>query len=337
MTGIRNSSADSDGASLVLVPPFAPQPFAGAVQGVDPVALLLADKRSPQTKRAYAADLRDFFGEDATPDAVTGFCALPPPQVAYRLATYKADLLTRGLAEATINRRLAAVRSLLKMAQRLGYAQTDGRGLVDGEKVTAYRDTRGVDADTLRRLVRLPSERHGAGSVAALRDTALLRPLCENALRRAEVCALNVGDFDAPGLRLYVTGKGKGSQRAPVTLSAPMVAALTAYLEVGGHAEDSGGPLFRSLHRDPQHGGERLTANGLHWRVQDYGKALGIDLAPHKLRHSAITAALDATGGDVRAVQKLSRHAKLDTLMVYDDSRRDRQGEVTNLLAGLIG
>ncbi len=48
---------------------------------------------------------------------------------------------------------------------------------------------------------------------------------------------------------------------------------------------------------------------------------LGLRLTPHKLRHSAITAALDATGGDVRRVQRLSRHARLETVMVYDDNR----------------
>jgi integrase/recombinase XerC len=70
--------------------------------------------------------------------------------------------------------------------------------------------------------------------------------------------------------------------------------------------------------------------------VQEYGKRLGVSLAPHKLRHSSITEALERTGGDVRGVQKLSRHAKIDTLLLYDDARRDRQGEITDLLsAGL--
>jgi len=39
-------------------------------------------------------------------------------------------------------------------------------------------------------------------------------------------------------------------------------------------------------------------------------------MSPHRIRHSAITAALDATDGDVRKVQKLSRHRNLNTLMI---------------------
>jgi integrase/recombinase XerC len=35
-------------------------------------------------------------------------------------------------------------------------------------------------------------------------------------------------------------------------------------------------------------------------------------------------------------VQKLSRHADLNTLMIYDDNRKDLQGEISDLLAGLV-
>ncbi len=59
-------------------------------------------------------------------------------------------------------------------------------------------------------------------------------------------------------------------------------------------------------------------------------------LSPHRIRHSGITAALEATGGDVRKVQKLSRHANLNTLMIYDDNRQDVQGEISDLLADLV-
>jgi integrase/recombinase XerC len=59
-------------------------------------------------------------------------------------------------------------------------------------------------------------------------------------------------------------------------------------------------------------------------------------MSPHRIRHSAITAALDATGGDARKVQKLSRHKNLNTLMIYDDNRRQHQAEVTGILAELV-
>jgi integrase/recombinase XerC len=45
---------------------------------------------------------------------------------------------------------------------------------------------------------------------------------------------------------------------------------------------------------------------------------------------------LDATNGDVRRVQKLSPHAYLNTLMIYDDNSLNHQGEITDLLADLV-
>jgi integrase/recombinase XerC len=59
-------------------------------------------------------------------------------------------------------------------------------------------------------------------------------------------------------------------------------------------------------------------------------------MSPHRIRHSSITAALDATDGNVRKVQKLSRHTQLDTLMIYDDNRQKWQLEITDLLAEMV-
>jgi integrase len=54
---------------------------------------------------------------------------------------------------------------------------------------------------------------------------------------------------------------------------------------------------------------------------------------PHCLRHGGITRALEVSGGDVRGVQRLSRRAKLETLMRYDDNRRDDPGALAQRLA----
>jgi integrase/recombinase XerC len=56
-------------------------------------------------------------------------------------------------------------------------------------------------------------------------------------------------------------------------------------------------------------------------------------LRPHGLRHAGITTALDRTGGDVRAVARFSGHKKLDTLLIYDDNRRDLGGQVAGLVS----
>lgn len=308
---------------------LAPLPPSLPAAAPNPVDLLLKDKRSAATRRAYRADLVDFFGGDPTPEAVRTFLQLPPPEVALRLATYKAGLMARGLAEATVNRRLAAVRSLLKLSHRLGLATTDGRGLVDGEKARSYRDTRGIDVKMLKKLLALPNTQTLRGK----RDRGLLLLMCENALRRAEVCTIDVADFEPETRRVSILGKGRGTQKEAVTISSRCAGAVQAYLFHAGHTE---GALFRNRVHDPGKADQRLTPDGLYHLIGEYGSRIGVKLTPHKLRHSAITAALDATGGDVRRVQRLSRHKDIRTLSIYDDNRSDLQGEVTGLLSKLL-
>lgn len=306
---------------------------ASVVQVADPMQYLLADKRSENTRRAYAADLRDFFNGEPKPADVMAFVSLDVAEVAIRLNQYKGELLRAGLAEATVNRRLAAVKSLLKMAYRLGHAKTTGAGLVDCEKVRAYRNTKGIPRAAMTRLLAAPD----ASTLKGKRDRAILRLLCENALRRDEVCNLNVSHLNTANNTLSIRGKGRGSQREEVELSARTVEAITAYLDAAGHAEDAHGPLFRNVSHRPDHCGARLTGDGIHHVIREYGAMIGADgLAPHKLRHSAITAYLEASSGDVRGAQQLSRHANLQTLMIYDDGRQGLQGKATRLLSELL-
>lgn len=317
--------------------------------------MLLESKRSASTRRAYAGDLRCFalflascdHGSQiarSASDADSGallegerigrFLLLSAPEMALVLARWKGSMLRASLSEATVNRRLAAVRSLLKFAFRLGLSACDGRSVIEGERARAYRDTRGITLQQMRLILEQPAILHGSHTVHGLRDAALLRLLCENVLRRGEAHLLDVADFDAQTRSLLILGKGAGMQKQVVTLSPATVQVLADYLRAAGHRR---GALFRCLDHRPDKRNGRLSANGIYKIVRAYGSLIGVEkLAPHKLRHAGITAALDATGGDVRRVQKLSRHASIATLMIYDDSRRDAQGEVTNLLSGLL-
>ena len=79
--------------------------------------------------------------------------------------------------------------------------------------------------------------------------------------------------------------------------------------------------------------GRRLTGTSLYRIVRDLGLAAGVKARPHGLRHAAITEALDRTGGNVRAVQRFSRHRDLRVLNRSDDNRQDLGGEVAALVA----
>lgn len=302
----------------------------------DVLTMLLADKRSENTRRAYQHDLRDFFrtiyGGEPTAATLKEFLALSTPQMAAVILRYKARLIADKKSEATVNRRLAALLSLVKFARRVGATEADPSDHVDIEKVIPYRDTRGITAEQARRLLRQP-DRH---TLKGCRDYALLLLMLENALRRAEIISLTVEDFDPEAHTLRVFGKGRGTQVERITLSRSGVQAIQDYLRLRGHDEDRTTPLFLNVSSGSY--AQPLTADGLYKIVREMATQAGLSsrLSPHRLRHTAITLALDAVGGDLRRVQRLSRHARLDTLRIYDDNRSDLQGEVTNTLSAIL-
>jgi integrase/recombinase XerC len=195
---------------------------------------------------------------------------------------------------------------------------------VDSVKAQPYRDTRGPGRAGFRRLVDTLDTRLDA---KAKRDRAAVRLLYDLALRRGEVVALDMEDLDAETGTVSVLGKGR-TQKQRMTLPEPTRAALVGWVEARG---TEAGPLFLNFDRAGK--GGRLTGTSLYRIVRELGEDAGVQVRPHGLRHAAITEALDLTGGDVRSVRKFSRHAKLDTLMVYDDNRTDLAGEIARRLA----
>lgn len=282
--------------------------------------------KSPHTIDAYRRDLRcfaAFLGARDVGEAAEAFLALSAGEANAFALTFRNHLRTDGLAPATVNRRLAALRSMVKLARMLGRVPWELE--VPNVEHRGYRDTRGPGVDGYRALLGATSE---ADTEKGARDHAILRLLFDLGLRRSEVCQLDIEDLELDGARLWVRGK-KRTEKEGRTLPAPTMAALEAWLSHRGRED---GPLFHTLSRAHQ---GRLTPRGLFGVVRAWGRAAGVRVTPHGLRHAAITHALDITNGDVRAVQRFSRHRDLRTLQVYDDNRQDLGGQVAALVAAV--
>ena len=72
---------------------------------------------SPATRRSYAAALKDFFQRELETEvsvtAIELFLQLPEREAIGHVLNYRGQLLTAGLAAATVNARLAALRSFV--------------------------------------------------------------------------------------------------------------------------------------------------------------------------------------------------------------------------------
>lgn len=286
--------------------------------------------RNESTIRAYGRDLDCFRAFTKTTDldeaAQLLFSHGHGPANALALA-YKAYLIEQGLQATTINRRLAALRSLAKMARTLGFIPWTLE-VQNVKGATPYRDTRGPGRSAVQRLFDTNGNRLRP---KALRDQAAIRLLYDLGLRRAEVVSLDLADVDLGTSKLSVLGKGR-SQKHLLSLPEPTKAALTAWLEVRG---PEAGPLFTNFDRASK--GRRLTGTSLYRIVRALGARIGLEIRPHGLRHTAITEACKAAqtnGVGLEEVLQFSRHKDVRTLMIYRDRERDVQGQLAACVAG---
>jgi integrase/recombinase XerD len=160
-----------------------------------------------------------------------------------------------------------------------------------------------------------------AGEQAGGHPYALACLLALNGLRVGEVCAADVIDLAQDRWHHTLTILGKGDKPAVVPLPPRTVDAVRSAL-----ADRQAGPLL--LTRT----GGRMTRGAAARIVTRLAVAAGIDkhLTPHSLRHSAITAALNA-GVALRDVQEFARHADPRTTIRYDRARHslDRHASYT--------
>ena len=147
-------------------------------------------------------------------------------------------------------------------------------------------------------------------------------------LRVSEACGIDVEDIATERGRRIVTVLGKGAKLA--VLPMPPRVARAVDLAAGDRLS---GPVLLSR------SGRRLDRHGATRIVRRLAKRAGITkhISPHSLRHSFITAALDA-GVPLRDVQVAARHADPRTTTRYDRGRQnlDRHAAyvVTALIAG---
>jgi site-specific recombinase XerD len=133
-------------------------------------------------------------------------------------------------------------------------------------------------------------------------------------LRVSEVVALKVGDVDSERMLLRVE-RGKGGKDRHAMLSPQLLELLRAWWREGRRRSLllPGGWLFPG--RNPV---EPLSARQLCRVVRAAAQAAGITkhVSPHTLRHSFATHLLEQ-GVDIRVIQTLLGHAKLDTTALY--------------------
>ena len=268
------------------------------------VAGLVAASIAANTKRTYAAALKRLDaaleGQDLTDASLAVYLARlhaagrSPAVAAMAVAAVKFRFRLQGLASPAgpaTDRVLAGLR-------REGKGR--GRGQVDGMRFGEVDTAAAVAAND-------------GGSVAGLRDAALLAVASDGLLRVSEVAALDVGDVqaEADGSGRLLVGASKTDQEgrgAVLYLGALTVSRVNAWLAAAGHRD---GPLFRRVRRggrvegDP---GRRLSVNAIRRIIRRRAAAVGIEgrVSGHSLRVGGAQS-LAAGGASIVEMQTAGR------------------------------
>jgi integrase/recombinase XerD len=284
------------------------------------LASLRARDRSPRTVGGYRDDLASFArwfeetnGREPEPVAVT------PLDV----REWKEFLEIRGQSPATINRKLAALRSFFAWAQSQGLVTvTPTQGIRD--KRSTPKGPRSLERPAVYALRRAAQERIQLADAKRLpsrmtptarerrRDKAILHVFLGAGLRVSELCALKLGDLElAPRGGALTVRSGKGDRWREVPLNADVRGALGEWIEV--RLAEWGEILFAGRYGKP------LRPRGVQRILDRLAKFADVpleDVSPHLLRHTFAKSLIDA-GEPLTKVQALLGHDSVATTTRY--------------------
>lgn len=288
------------------------------------VAAYLASLHSTNSKRNMARyiDMAAHVLTNGERDAHS----LHWPAVGYAHLVGLQDALSDRYAPNTINGILSAVKGVLRAAWLSGGMNAD-----EYHRATAIKVIRTEHALTGQHLppaqVRDVLDAAKAVSVTAprrsARDYAILSLLFGAGLRRSELVALDVWDYDGALGRVQIR-KGKGRKDRVTFANVEARRALLAWLEVraASNVTDTPALFVRVTHHDTPASKGRLSPEAIYKLVGEYGRAAGlVGLTPHDARRTYIGTALDA-GVTEGTIGRAVGHASADTTRRYD-----RRGE----------
>lgn len=259
---------------------------------------------SANTRQAYERDLRlfcktlGFKNSDAlvnvSREQITG---------------YMTQLKEKGLAAATIARKLAAIKAFYRFMTAEGYMDANPAEVVEaGTK--GIKLPRVLSEDEVVRLLNQPDITTAEG----FRDRTMLEVLYATGMRVSELINLTLERVDLN--MKYIIAFGKGSKERIVPLGSVAAEFLQQYLEKVRpkltHEDKNTNIVFLAF------GGHELTRQRFWQIIRAYGRKANINkaLTPHILRHSFATHLLD-NGADLRSVQELLGHSDISTTQIY--------------------
>ncbi len=227
------------------------------------------------------------------------------------IINYVLSLKHKNYAEATVARKVAAIKSFFQYMQAEGTIHGNPAESLESPRVGRSLP-KPLSVTEVDELLEQPLKRK---TPEARRDRAMLELLYATGLRVTELVSLDVVDVHMDDLKPYVRCMGKGAKERTNPIHEQAAGAVNDYLNDGRAllVKDRVEPALFVNRR-----GERLTRQGFWLILKQYARDANITtpVTPHTLRHSFATHMLRG-GAPLRSVQELLGHANISTTQVY--------------------
>ena len=283
----------------------------------DPLGQFLAGQLSKGTKRAYYADLREFFNGDK-------ISAEDVQAVTFSdIVDHRNALAAMGRKRTTINRKLSSIKAFFKMMLAAGVIDKNPADstLVKGYRLEDMLSGKAIEKQALQCILDVVAEEED--DLTRSRDLAIIYVMLFGGLRRSEVANMAWSDLTNDGafyiLRLPDTKSGVPQD---IKVQPLVVHHLNHYrdtLSTNGYQDH--GKVFISLSRNQSHG-KPLTDQSINLIVRKYARKVGLDqkVTAHMFRHTCCTLSIEG-GARPQQVQAHLRHKDLKTTMRYYENR----------------
>jgi integrase/recombinase XerC len=270
---------------------------------------------SPNTRRAFAQDMRKFAGWFTTANREP----FTMKRVTVRDITDFRDHLRReqGQAVSTVNRALVTLRRFFGWLMEQGHVPANPAKSVK-ELKRQQLAPKGLDREQVRRLLREVELRQD------IRANAIFHVLLYTGCRVADLVNLELNDVmlgDRSGSVVFRFAKGRKQRSVPLPLLARR--ALQAWLDVRPSVASSN--VFV---------GERgaLTERGIRALCDKYSAICGFKIFPHLMRHTMAHRFLADNGNDLVSLAQILGHENLNTTKRYVQRTEGQLAEASERL-----
>jgi site-specific recombinase XerD len=274
---------------------------------------------SADTKKAYIKDLKFFFDFLRTGNALVHH---PGEIKSYHFQLYRDYLLERGLASATINRRLVCIRSFIKWALAAKMIDHNPLDTIKLPKVQTESPTVAFDDHEVLKMIDAPDLSTHRGRTHRL----IMVMLFNLGLRRSELTGIQMNMIVQERGHLVLRINGKGDKIRTIPLNRYVCAEIEKYLQglrENGVELGTQDWLLQTELKIKNH--RPMDGSTIYRVIERYAHSLGINkiVSPHSCRATVISHLLDTQEASIRDVATFAGHSNITTTERYDKRRNN--------------